>query len=219
MIREGKVIGAVGTARPSSERFDDRQVALIETFADQAVIAIENVRLFDEVQARTRELSEALEQQTATSQVLQVISSSPGELTPVFEAMLANATRLCEAGFGSLYLRERDGFRIAAMHNAPPAYEAMRRSEPVMDSAHPAFQALLGRLDRTKETVQVTDLMSVPPEARGALAKFGQARTALAVPMLMSRVIRRKDNSGGTLPAKSLIILWNDLLSHFLVSH
>jgi GAF domain-containing protein len=98
--------------------------------------------------------------------------------------MLANATRLCEAGFGSLYLRERDGFRIAAMHNAPPAYEAMRRSEPVMDSAHPAFQALLGRLDRTKETVQVTDLMSVPPEARGALAKFGQARTALAVPML-----------------------------------
>jgi two-component system, NtrC family, sensor kinase len=140
---------------------------------------------------RTRELAEAqkhlaesLEQQTASSEVLRVISSSPGELEPVFGAMLANATRLCEANFGSLYLRERDGFRIAAMHNAPPAYEAMRRSEPVMDSAHPAFQALLGRLDRTKETVQVTDLMSVPPEARGALAKFAQARTALAVPML-----------------------------------
>ena len=140
---------------------------------------------------RTRELgkaqkllAEALEQQTATSEVLQVISSSPGKLEPVFEIMLANATRLCEANFGSLYLRERDGFRIAAMHNAPPAYEAMRRSEPLMDSAHPAFQALLGRLDGTKETVQVTDLMSVPPEARGALAKFAQARTALAVPML-----------------------------------
>jgi GAF domain-containing protein len=149
------------------------------------------VNLQKELNKRTQELvearkllTEALEQQAATSEVLQVISSSPGELTPVFEAMLANATRLCEAGFGSLYLRERDGFRIAAMHNAPPAYEAMRRSEPVMDSAHPAFQALLGRLDKTKETVQVTDLMSVPPEARGALAKFGQARTALAVPML-----------------------------------
>ena len=184
LLREGSPIGVIALFRHTIRPFTDKQIELVTTFADQAVIAIENVRLFDEVQARTRELSEALEQQTATSEVLQVISSSPGELTPVFEAMLANATRLCEAGFGSLYLRERDGFRIAAMHNAPPAYEAMRRSEPVMDSAHPAFQALLGRLDKTKETVQVTDLMSVPPEARGALAKFGQARTALAVPML-----------------------------------
>jgi GAF domain-containing protein len=184
LLREGTPIGVFGLARSSVRPFTAKQIELAQTFADQAVIAIENVRLFEAEQQRTRELSESLEQQTATSEVLQVISSSPGELKPVFDAMLANATRLCEAGFGSLYLRERDGFRIAAMHNAPPAYEAMRRSEPVMDSAHPAFQALLGRLDRTKETVQVTDLMSVPPEARGALAKFGQARTALAVPML-----------------------------------
>ena len=93
------------------------------------MIAIENVRLFDEVQARTRELSEALEQQTATSEVLQVISSSPGELEPVFQAMLANATRICEAKFGTLWLREGDAFRAVALHNAPPAYAEARRRE------------------------------------------------------------------------------------------
>jgi hypothetical protein len=131
-----------------------------------------------------RERVEALEREKATSEVLRVISSSPGELEPVFQAMLANATRLCEGNFGSLYLRERGAFRIAAMHNAPPAYEALRRSELVMDSAHPAHQALLGRLAETKEIVQITDLMSAPPEVRGALAKFARARTVLAVPML-----------------------------------
>jgi GAF domain-containing protein len=132
----------------------------------------------------TRERDEALEREKATAEVLRVISSSLGELEPVFQAMLANATRLCEANFGSLYLRERDAFRIAAMHNAPPAYEALRRNKPVMDSAHPAVQALLGRLAKTKETVQISDLMAAPPEVRGALAKFAQARTVLAVPML-----------------------------------
>jgi len=83
------------------------------------VIAIENVRLFDEVKARTRELSESLEQQTATSEVLKVISSSPGELEPVFNAMLANATRICEAKFGVLFQSEGDALRTVAMHDAP----------------------------------------------------------------------------------------------------
>ena len=92
-----------------------------------------------------KKLAEALEQQTATSEVLGVISSSPGELEPVFQAMLANATRLCEANFGSLHLYDGDAFRITAMHNAPPAYEKARQREPVMDPAHPAFQAILGR--------------------------------------------------------------------------
>src|SRR3974390_3298883 len=184
LLRDGKPVGALSVAKAEPVPFSDRQIQLLNTFADQALIAIENVRLFGAEQARTRELSESLEQQTATSEVLQVISSSPGELGPVFQAMLANATRLCEANFGSLYLRERDAYRIAAMHNAPPAYEALRRSEPVMDSAHPAHQALLGRLAKTKEIVQITDLMSAPPEVRGALAKFARARTVLAVPML-----------------------------------
>ena len=102
LLRDGLPIGVIGLMRTSAEPFTDKQIELVTTFADQAVIAIENVRLFDEVQARTRELSEALEQQTATSEVLQVISRSPGELAPVFEAMLANAVRICEAQFGVL---------------------------------------------------------------------------------------------------------------------
>src|SRR5262249_56290791 len=106
LLREGTPIGALTLTRSAVRPFTDKQIELLTTFADQAVIAIENVRLFDEVQARTRELSESLEQQMATSEVLPVITSSPAPLQPVFEAMLANAVRLCEAKFGNLFLRE-----------------------------------------------------------------------------------------------------------------
>ena len=92
-------IGSIAVARSQIGHFTERQIELLQNFADQAVIAIENVRLFDEVQQRTEDLTEALEQQTATSEVLKVISSSPGELEPVFDAMLANAVRICEAKF------------------------------------------------------------------------------------------------------------------------
>jgi GAF domain-containing protein len=136
------------------------------------------------LETRTRQLSDAVEQQTATSEVLGVISSSPGELEPVFKAMLANATRLCEANFGSLYLYEGDAFRITAMHNAPPAYEEVRRREPVMHSAHPAFKAILGRLAKTKQIVHIADLVAVPGTERGALVRFAGARSLIAVPML-----------------------------------
>ena len=103
LIRDGHAVGAITVAASQPGAFTEQQIELLQTFADQAVIAIENTRLFEAVQASTRELTEALEQQTATSEVLQVISSSPGELEPVFQAMLANATRLCEAKFGTLF--------------------------------------------------------------------------------------------------------------------
>jgi GAF domain-containing protein len=184
LLREGTAIGAILVRRREARPFTDKQIALVQTFANQAVIAIENTRLLNELRQRTDDLSESLEQQTATAEVLRVISSSPGELEPVFQAMLANATRLCDANFGSLYLYEGDAFRIAGMHNAPPAYEKVRRREPVMDSAHPAFQAILGRLAKTREIVHIADLLTVPGTERGALARFAGARTLVAVPML-----------------------------------
>ena len=120
LLREGIAIGAILLRRMDVRPLTDKQIALLKIYADQAVIAFENARLFNEVQARTRELSESLEQQTATSEVLQVISSSPGELEPVFQAMLANAVRICEAKFGNLFLYQDNSFHIVAMHNAAP---------------------------------------------------------------------------------------------------
>src|SRR5262249_34318002 len=104
MIKEDKAIGAIAIYRQEVRSFTDKQIELGTNFAAQAVIAIENARLFEAEQARTRELAEALEQQTATAEVLRVISTSPGELQPIFQALLQNAVRLCEANFGSLYL-------------------------------------------------------------------------------------------------------------------
>ena len=119
MLKENELIGAITIYRQEVRPFNEKQIALVQNFAAQAVIAIENTRLLNE-------LRQSLEQQTATSQVLQVISSSPGDLEQVFATILQNATRICEAKFGALYLSEGDGFRAKAMHNAPPAYEEAR---------------------------------------------------------------------------------------------
>jgi two-component system, NtrC family, sensor kinase len=159
---------------------------LAATFADQAVIAIENVRLFDEVQERTRELTESLEQQTATSEVLQVISSSPGELEPVFQAMLENATRICEAKFGSLYLYDGVRFRVGALHNAPPAFAEFRRREPVF---HPPPGTGLAQIVATKRTVHSPDITLEKGYVDRnpiivASVELAGFRTVLAVPML-----------------------------------
>src|SRR5262245_44718239 len=186
MIRDDKVIGAIGTVRDGAEPFSDKQIALIKAFADQAVIAVENVRLFDEVQARTRDLSESLEQQTATSDVLQVISSSPGELEPVFEAMLANATRICEAKFGTLYPCEGDAFRIVAMHNAPPAFAKARRLQPLV---RPGPGTGLYRVASTKQVVHIVDIRAEQPylerePSSVTMVERAGARTLLVVPML-----------------------------------
>jgi GAF domain-containing protein len=124
LLREGVTIGVLTLTRSQVRPFTDKQIELATTFADQAVIAIENVRLFEAEQQRTRELTESLQQQTATADVLKVISSSPGDLEPVFSAMLANATRICGAEFGLLYLDDGDLTRIAAVYNVPDALAA-----------------------------------------------------------------------------------------------
>src|SRR5262249_39692538 len=108
-----------------------KQIELVTTFVDQAVIAIENVRLFEAERQRTHELSESLEQQTATSEVLKVISCLQGELEPVFNAMLENAVRICGAKFGNLMLSEADALRTVALYGAPPEYAEARRREPI----------------------------------------------------------------------------------------
>src|SRR5262249_17355922 len=112
ILRDGLAIGSIAVARARAGRLPDPQIQLLKTFADQAAIAIENVRLFAAEQQRTRELSESLEQQTATSEVLRVISSSPGELEPVFQAMLENAVRICGAKFGNLALVRDNAMQI-----------------------------------------------------------------------------------------------------------
>src|SRR5262249_36302663 len=117
LMREGNLVGVLTVLSNEPRVFTQKQIELVEPFADQAEIAIENVRLFDEVQARTEELSESLQQQTATSEVLGVISSSPGDLEPVFQTMLQNATRICEAKFGILFIYSGDAFQGVAFHN------------------------------------------------------------------------------------------------------
>ena len=130
MLKEDELIGAIVIYRQEVRPFTDKQIELVTNFAAQAVIAIENTRLLNELRQRTDDLSEALEQQTATSEVLQVISSSPGELEPVFQAMLANATRICEAKFGILWLCEGGGFRAVALHGRAAAHVDERRRDP-----------------------------------------------------------------------------------------
>jgi GAF domain-containing protein len=179
MLREGNPIGVIALARTTVRPFTEKQIELVQTFADQAVIAIENVRLFDEVQARTRELSDALEQQTATSEVLSVISGSPGELEPVFEAMLANAVRICEASFGNLLLYDGDVFRHVALHNAPQTWAAEQQRDPVAPRRSARF---LYSVADTKQVVHLADIAVENPDE--PIAKIAGARTLLIVPML-----------------------------------
>ena len=131
ILKGDEVLGVIlvyhlGEVRP----FTDKQIALVETFADQAAIAIENVRLLDELRERTRELTESLEQQTATSEVLQVISSSPGDLQSVFAAMLENAVRICDAKFGNIYRWDGELFHFFAAFNTPRALVDARARSP-----------------------------------------------------------------------------------------
>jgi GAF domain-containing protein len=185
LMREGTPIGTMFLSRATVEPFTEQQIELVTTFADQAVIAIENARLLSE-------LRESLERQIATADVLRVISSSPGELEPVFKSILANAVRLCEAELGNLFLCEgKEAFRITALHGASPAYANAWREAPIASvRSHPDFP--LARLAAAKQTVQIADLEAERANAERdpryvTLMESAGARTILLVPMLKDR--------------------------------
>ena len=180
LLREGTPIGVLLLQRRRVQPFTDKQIELVETFADQAVIAIENVRLFDAEQQRTRELSEALEQQTATSEVLKVISNSPGELAPVFQSMLSNAVRICEAKFGVMHrFDDDDVFYPVATLNLPPALDEFLRQRGRRKAIPGSDMDILTNSKQVVHTIDMLDSPSPSPPA-----KLADGRTQLAVPML-----------------------------------
>ena len=185
MLKEDEFVGAISLYRKEIRPFSDKQIEVVQNFASQAVIAIENARLFEAEKQRTRELAESLEQQTATSDVLRIVASSPGDLQPVFESMLANATRICQAKFGTLYLQEEDAFRAVATHNAPTPYVEDRKRNLV----RPPPDSTLGQVLKTHRVAQVADITAVRSYIEGdpylvSAVKLGGYRTVAAVPML-----------------------------------
>jgi GAF domain-containing protein len=187
LFREGATLGGIIVlGRSAVQPYTEKEIELITTFADQAVIAIENARLFDEVQARTKELTESLEQQTATSEVLQVISSSPGELEPVFEKILENATRICDSKLANLLLYNGSTFQVAATLGAPKEWVEIRRREPFI---HLSGDRPLTQVVATKQVQHVADLRNERAYIERdpvfvPLVEVAGARTLLIVPML-----------------------------------
>src|SRR5262249_41965349 len=180
LLREGTPIGGILIRRMEVRPFTDKQIELLTNFATQAVIAIENTRLLNE-------LRESLQQQTATADVLKVISSTPGELQPVFETMLENAVRICGAKFGNLWLCEGNAFRVNAMHGAPPAYADYLRKNPVIHDVIPG--TALGRIASERQAIQISDAENEKAYAEGTpfytgTIKLARARTIIAVPLL-----------------------------------
>ena len=193
MLKDDSVIGAIIFYRTEVRPFTDKQTELLKNFAAQAVIAIENTRLLNELRQRTTDLTErtadlteALEQQTATSEVLQVISSSPGDLQPVFATMLEKAVRICDATFGNIYRWDGEALHIVATHNTPPAFAEDRRRSPY----RPYPQSPIGRMVAAKTVVHIRDITAEEvyiaqhdPVAVSAVA-LGGIRTLLGVPLL-----------------------------------
>ena len=195
MAKENNLVGAFIVSRQEVRPFTEKQIELIDNFANQAVIAIENARLLNELRQRTDDLSqrttdltEALEQQTATSEVLKVISSSPGDLQPVFATMLEKAVRICDAKFGNIYRWDGEGLHLLASHNTPPALVEARRHTPLRPGANDP----IGRMITTKTVIHTSDAMAEqaytdehdPGRQLAAAVDLGGARTILAIPML-----------------------------------
>jgi two-component system NtrC family sensor kinase len=179
MLKESKLIGGISIYRQEVQPFTDKQIELVNNFAKQAVIAIENTRLLNELRQRTDDLSEALEQQTATSEVLQVISNSPGELDPVFNAALTNATRICEAKFGMMFRFDGEAFHFAAEVGTPREFaEFERQRGPFLSPPGSPLEHVM----RTKQVYHSPDISAegVP----NAATRLGAARSAVVVPLL-----------------------------------
>ena len=183
--KKGKLVGSIVIYRTEVRSFSEKQIELVINFAAHAAVAIENARLLNELRQRTDDLSELLEQQTATSDVLHVISSSLGDLEPVFQAMLQNAIRICDAKFGTLNLRDGDGLRLVAAYNVPLAFAEARRGGTI----HPAPETSLGQVLRTKQTAHVADVASTRAylqrhPATVQAVELGGVRTAVSVPLV-----------------------------------
>jgi GAF domain-containing protein/CheY-like chemotaxis protein len=184
MLHDGSPIGAIAVGRRGAQGgprpFSDREIALLKTFADQAVIAVENVRLFKELEARNRDLTETLEQQTATGEILRVISSSPTDVQPVFDAIARSAVRLCSARIGAVFQFDGELLHLVAHHNfTPDILRLIQQLYPM----RPSSEQLSGRAILGKMVVQVEDLLA-DPGYRQQVAVTGGWRSILAVPML-----------------------------------
>src|SRR5262249_53546085 len=184
MFKDDTLVGAISIYRQEARPFTEKQIALVQNFAAQAVIAIENTRLLNEMRQRTTDLSESLEQQTATSGVLRVISSSPGDLQPVFQTMLENAVRICDAKFGIMFRFENEAFNLAALFGVPPALADFIQQR---GSFQPRVGTNLERMWRTKDVVRITD--DSTERVVSAAAEFGGARSLITVPMLKENVL------------------------------
>jgi GAF domain-containing protein len=178
LLRDGLPLGTILVARDHVAPFSDAHIALLQTFADQAVIAIENVRLFTELQASNRELTTALEQQTATAEVLKVISRSTFDLQPVLDTLIENATKLCDARRGAIMRREGDAYLGVAFCNVAPNLIDYIKSHPVTPGRH----TVTARVALERRTIHVVDLQA-DPDYRYALRDVDPIRTELGVPM------------------------------------
>jgi signal transduction histidine kinase/HAMP domain-containing protein len=181
MLRAGEPIGAMTIGWGEPEAFDEQQIALLQTFADQAVIAIENVRLFKELEARNSDLTETLEQQTATAEILRVISSSQTDVQPVFETIAENSLRLCDATFSTVFRYDGELVHLAALRNTTPeGADAIRSAFPMPPSRGGAS----ARSILTRSIVHISDVREDPEYALVGLAETNHFRSILSVPML-----------------------------------